>query len=251
MKTQEEKEDLFEDFNLDSIPERVLFANYVSYKDKTYTFTTAGYLIINGEETNTLDIVLTPKEVSEIRDWFFLRGKRWIGYVPIAFREHSPKLYDKLYQALVDRTNLSDPDLLTDEPYPEIVYDPNIDPYDEDCPWGALLWPEQLFEEMDINIPNVSIWVTNKTLNELHGMGYPIYLEDNYIDELHTILVKTIWNKDSRIGYINIDNLADKHENLRNTIRERIKDRLINDYDCPEDTLSNLTFSLYFWSIRN
>ena len=76
--------------------------------NKKYTFKTVGYLIMNGEEVDTLDIQLSPGEISEIRDWFKLRDMKWIGYVPLEFRKHSPELYDKLYQELVDMYNESD-----------------------------------------------------------------------------------------------------------------------------------------------
>ena len=114
-----------------------------------------------------------------------------------------------------------------------------------------LLWPTQLFQEMNINIPNASLWVTNKNIVELHGMGYPIFLEDKYIEEIREILEKTIWNVNSKIAYINIDNLADKHEELRMVMRERLKDMLINNYECPESILPDLTFSLYQLSLSH
>lgn len=218
-----------------------------------YTFRTVGYLTINGEDVNTLDIELSPKEVSEIRDWFKLRDMKWIGYVPLEFRKHSPELYDKLYQELVNLCNESDvdPDLPSEIPEEEIKYDCTIDPYDDDCAWGCLLWPIQLFEEMEIPVPNASIWVTDIDAKSDFdgGMGYPIYLEENYLEELRIILERTVWDTNFNKWSVDINNLADKHAELRNIIERRLKDMLVSTYDYEEKDFPTLRFSLYQLSI--
>lgn len=221
--------------------------------NKKYTFKTVGYLIMNGEEVDTLDIQLSPGEISEIRDWFKLRDMKWIGYVPLEFRKHSPELYDKLYQELVDMYNESDIDPfgLLDSPYEEIEYDCTMDPSDDDCPWGCLLWPIQLFEEMGILVPNASIWVTAiDAKGDLDGgIGYPIYLEENYLEELKMILEATVWNVNFKKWSVDINNLADKHTELRNIIEQRLKDMLVSSYNYTEKELPTLRFSLYQLSI--
>ena len=231
-----------------------------SEKKQKYTFKTSGYLTINGEDSNTLDVELSNEDIAQIRDWFIQRGMRWIGYVPKEFRKHSPELYDRLYQAEVDRTNSSDPvdpyllECLTSEESEEedspVEYDPDIDPCDNDCAWMPLLWPNELFDEMKINIPNANIWAKLKDVKGFNGMGYPIYLEDNYVDELRNILESTIWYKESKIYSIDIENLADKHQELKNIIKERLNDTLINNYDYTEDELQDLVFIIYELSLR-
>lgn len=230
--------------------ERGSFINDVSNEDKLYAFTTVGYLTINTELTNTLSVVLSPAEVREIRDWFFQRNRKWISYVPFEFRSHSQELYDKLYQAEVDRTNMCDPDENTEELFEQVVYDPNIDPMDEECPWMLLHWPEELFNEMGIDVPNAAIWVSNKTINERNGRGYPIFLEDNYLDELRAILVETVWNDSCQNSFINIETFRARHESLCQTIKERLTDMLINTYDYPLSILQDLSFSIFQESIE-
>lgn len=221
-------------------------------KHKIYTFRTVGYLIINGQNTNAVEVSLTPDEVGQIYDWFKQRDMKWIGYVPLAFREHSPELYDKLYQAEVDLCNQADidPDFEPEISEEEMEYDCTIDPADDDCPWGALLWPYQLFDEMGILIPNVSIWVSDNPSKEFYGLGYPIFLEEKYIEEIRTILENTILNKDSKISRIDINNLADKHAELRDVIAQRTKKTLIDSFDFDESKLSGLTFSLYSFTLK-
>lgn len=222
--------------------------------NKKYTFRTVGYLTINGEDVNTLDIELSPKEVSDICDWFKLRDMKWIGFVPMEFREHSPELYDKLYQSEVDLCNQSDPDPygLTELSDEEMEYDYTIDPCDDDCPWGCLLWPIQLFEEIGIHVPNASIWVTaiDAKSDFDGGIGYPIYLEENYLEELRIILEATVWNPNYKKWSVDINNLADMHTELRNIIEQRLKDMLVSTYDYEEKDLPTLRFSLYQLSIE-
>ena len=223
---------------------------------KTYMFYTEGYLTINGENTDAVEVSLTPDEVGQIYDWFKQRDMKWIGFVPLAFRKHSPELYDKLYQAEVDLCNQADIDFdldpeMSDE---EIEYDCTVDPANRDCPWGLLFWPHQLFEEMGIPVPNVSIWVSDNPSEFLNGAGYPIFLEDNYVEEVRTILENTIWNKDSKIyskNYrIDINNLADKHAELRDVITQRTKNTLVDSFDFDVFQLSGLTFSLYSFTLE-
>ena len=218
---------------------------------KIYTFHIVGYLTINGEDTNAVEVSLTPDEVSRIYDWFKQRDMKWLGYVPLAFRQHSPELYDKLYQAEVDLYNQAEIDPyfepeMSDE---EIEYDCTVDPDDDDCPWGVLLWPYQMFDEMGIPVPNTSIWVSDNPSEFLNGMGYPIYLEENYIEEVRTILDNTILNKYSKISMIDINNLSDKHAELRDIIAQRTKKTLVDSFDFDESQLSGLTFSLYQLSL--
>lgn len=216
-----------------------------------YTFHTVGYLTINGEETNAIEVTLTPEEVGRIHDWFKQRDMKWIGYVPLEFRKHSPELYDKLYQMEVDLCNQADidPDFESEMSDEEIEYDCTVDPSDDECPWGALLWPRQLFDEMGIPVPNVSIWVSDNPNEELWGNGYPIFLEENYIEELRIIMEKTIWYKESKISRIDINNLADKHSELRDVIEQRVKKTLVDSFGYAESQLSGLTFSLYQFTL--
>ena len=94
-----------------------------------YTFWTIGYLEIDGEMVNTLDIALSPAEVQSIYDWFAFRNNRWISFIPQAFRNHNQELYDKLYTSLVELANQANPDISVcdndwdEEEFPEIEYD--------------------------------------------------------------------------------------------------------------------------------
>lgn len=138
--------------------------------DKIYEFHTNGFLTING--SNIVEISLSPEEVDRIHDWFKSRDMKWIAYVPSAFRDHSPELYDKLYQVYdklfqggVDLCNQADinpvGDLWEDDEYDEeleeLEYDCTVGPSDDDCPYVALLWPHELLEEMGVLIPNARI----------------------------------------------------------------------------------------------
>ncbi len=240
-------------FDLSSIPERDLFANCIEYRDKVYTFSIVPYISIDGNYENKIDIVLTPQDVAAIRDWFYLRDKKWISFVPLEFRTHSPKVYDKLYRALIDWINTSDldEDFCDEEVISDLEYDPSLNPLNKDCPWPVLHWPDQLFKEMDINIPNVSIWVNDKkTSPSDSGLGYPIYLEDHFMDELQHILTD-LFSKQPTIDFFNIEELAEKHHNLRDVIKQRVKDMLISNFDYDESKITELTFSLYQFSIHH
>ena len=71
-----------------------------------------------------------------------------------------------------------------------------------------------------------------------------------YIEVIRTILENTIWNKDSRIYRIDINNLADKHAELRDVIAQRTRKTLVDSFDFDESQLSGLTFSLYEFSLK-
>ena len=141
-----------------------------------------------------------------------------------------------------------DPDFIDDSfnPVEEIIYDCTVDPVSDDCVWGALCWPHELLTEMGISIPNACIWVTKKDETFDQGLGYPIYLEDNYLTELQEVLDSTIWDKDS----VDIKILADKHAELRDIIEERTKRSMVDTFDFEESALSDLTFSLFQLSIK-
>ena len=233
-------------FNLDEIPERELFANYVSYSDKIYTFGIYGCILsVDGkEDVTTVDIVLHPNEVSAIRDYFFLRGKHWESSVSEKFKEHSPELFNKINAAVQNLWEQSDEYASEQE---------DLMMYGEDADFERIeltvRWPEKLFEEMDIHVPNVSIWVINTSIKEENGAGYPIYLEPEYYADLKEILKNTIWGKSSLYTKININNLADKHKELRDTIEVKIKDMLVYTYDFEESTIGDLEFCIWYYSI--
>lgn len=240
----------FVDFDIDSIPEEELFTSYVSYKDKTYTFKTSGYYSYNGEMVNEIKITLSPKEVISIRQWFWNRNLKWIGYVPSEFRDHNPELYDKLYMAEVDFINQSDPledweiDLFKGDydPDSKIEYDPSYDVSDINCPIEPLKWPKQLFEEMDITCPNISIWVQEKDGEaKPGGAGYPIYIEERFVPVLEEIVESKICN--SSTSYVNIDCLKETYPELYAAIKEGIDEWLPENGVNIKD--SNLTYSLY------
>ncbi len=221
--------------------------------NRKYTFRTVGYLTINGEDVNTLEIELSPMEIGEIYEWFKLRDMKWIGHIPLEFRKHSPELYDKLYQELVNLCNESDADsdYLLEIPDEEIEYDCTIDPCDDECAWGCLLWPIQLFEEMKISVPNASIWVTDIDAKSDFdsGIGYPIYLEENYLEELRIILEATVWNDNFKKWSVDVNHLDDKHSELKKIIEHRLKDVLVSTYNYEEKDFPTLRFSLYQLSI--
>ena len=235
-----------EDFNQDEIPERELFVHHVSYKDETYTFGISGCIMtVDGnEDVRSLDIVLHPKEVSEIRDYFFLRGKLWEPSVAEKFQQHSPELYEKIYAAVQSLWERS-------EEYESEQEDLMV--YGEDADFERIelspLWPKKLFDEMDIHIPNISIWVSNVSIEEENGMGYPIYLEPEYYIELKEILEKVVWGKKSLYDLIDINNLTDKHKGLCDTIKARMKEMLIFTYDFEESWIEDLNFSIWYYSI--
>lgn len=220
-----------EDFKFDEISERELSVHHVSYKDETYTFCIYGCLLtVNGKkDMASVNIVLHPKEVSEIRDYFFLHGKHWQPSITDEFKQHSPRLYKKIHDAVQSIWEQSDEyaseqeDLLN---YGEYADFERIE--------LTVQWPERLFEEMDIHVPNANIWVVNTRVKEKNGAEFPIYLEPVYHTELKEILEKTIWRKSFSSGKIDINNLADKYKDLRDIIKVRIKDMIFSTYDYKE-----------------
>lgn len=181
------------DFDVNQMSEKELYTRYVSYQDKKYVFKTVGYISINGENVNEYEIILTPQEVVSIREWFWNRGKRWISYVPMSFREHNPELYDKLYMAEVEKINQSDPledweiEMLDGDYDPDEVleYTSSLNIMDEDCPLQPLLWPRNLLEEMEIICPNFQLWISKEKLKD--GEGFSLYIDEKFLPELREI----------------------------------------------------------------
>lgn len=237
------------DYNINNIPEEKIFTQYVSFQDETYTFKTNGYYSVNGERVNEINITLTPKEVISIRQWFWNRKKKWIGYVPLEFRSHDPELYDKLYKAEVDFINHSDPledweiDLVEGDYDPDCVleYDSSFDIMDNNCPIQPLLWPKQLFEDMNITCPNISIWVKEKD-EKLWGLGYPLYIEDSFVPVLKEIVENRILIPKTT-SYVDIELLKDTYPELHSALKEGIEEWFPEYGVDISDT--NLTYSLY------
>lgn len=237
------------DFDINNIPEEEFFTQNVSFQDETYTFKTNGYYCINGKEVNEIKITLTPKDVISIRQWFWNRKKKWISYVPLEFRNHDSELYDKLYKAEVDFINHSDPledweiDLVEGDYNPDCVleYDPSYDIMDDDCPMQPLLWPKQLFEEMDITCPNISIWVKEKD-EKLWGLGYSLYIEDKFVPVLKEIVENRILIPKTT-SYVDIELLKDTYPELYTALKDGIEEWLPEFGVDIRDT--NLTYSLY------
>ncbi len=214
-----------------------------------YTFWTVGYLEVDGKDVNTLDVALTPAEVQSIYDWFALRNNRWISFIPQAFRNHNQELYDKLYTSLVELVNQANPDISVcdddwdEEELPEIEYDPNVAPTSYDSPIGLLHWPHRIFQELNINEPNVTIWVNEKGKDYLQGMGYPIYLEEKYYNELNEIMQTAFGAESHDTRLININEIKQSHLDLYTEIKNRVDD-ILPDYGLDIENTPPLVYSL-------
>ena len=241
---KENNEDLYSLFNLDEIPERELFVHHVSYKDETYTFyIDCCLLTVNGEENVcSVDIVLHPKEVMEIRDYFFLRGKHWEEYVTPKFKEHSPELYEKINAAIQELWRQSD------EYQEELQWleASEIDTNRDFVP----IWPNKLFEEMNIKVPNATIWAVPKNVENHPGSPYPIYLEPEYIAQLKEILEKRIWDDEQHLSdMIDIQELSDGHMDLCKTIEARTQETLVYAYYHDESNQPSMDHFLWTHSL--
>ena len=232
-----------EDFNLDEIPERELFVHYVSYKDKTYTFYISCYLLtINGEENVcSVDIVLHPKEVMAIHDYFFLRGKHWEEYVTPKFKEHSSELYEKINAAVQELWRQSDE-------YQECrQWQMDAADINEDL---VPIWPDKLFVEMDIKIPNATIMTVAKGMEDYPGCPYPIYLEPEYIAQIKEILEMKIWDDEQHCSdMIDIREMSGSHRDLCKTIEERTNETLVYAYGHDESNLPCMNHYLWVHSL--
>lgn len=220
-----------------------------------YTFWTVGYLEIDGEDVNTLDVVLTPAEVQSIYDWFALRQNKWISFIPLAFRKHNQELYDKLYMSLVELTNQANPDTYEcdddwdEDDFPIIEYDPSIAPTSYDSPIGLLHWPHRIFQELNINEPNVTIWVSEKGKDpNMEGLGCPIYLDENQYTELQEIM-HSCFGHHNQPPYVNIESLRQNHNDLYVEIKSRVDD-ILPDYDVNVAESHRLAYSLYQHTIK-
>ena len=219
-----------------------------------YTFWTVGYLEIDGKDVNTLDVALTPAEVQSIYDWFALRNNRWISFIPQAFRNHNQELYDKLYTSLVELVNQANPDISVcdddwdEEEFPEIEYDPIIASTSYDSPYGLLHWPHRIFQELNINEPNVTIWVHEKGQDpDMIGLGYPIYLNEiHYVELLEILQGRFGYNQPP---YVSIEELRQNHNNLYLEIKNRVDD-ILPDYGINTSESHELVYSLYQHTIR-
>lgn len=220
-----------------------------------YTFWTVGYLEIDGKDVNKLDIALNPTEVQSIYDWFALRQNKWISFIPKAFRKHNQELYDKLYMSLVELINQANPDTCEcdddwdEDDFPKIEYDPSIDPTSYDSPIGLLHWPHRIFQELNINEPNVTIWVNEEGDDDLQGMGYPIYLEEKYFNELSEIFQATFGLASSDVRLANINAFQQTHSDLYIVIKDRVDD-ILPDYGVNVAKSRELVYSLYQYTIR-
>ncbi len=221
-----------------------------------YTFWTVGYLEIDGKDVNTLDVALTPAEVQSIYDWFALRQNKWISFIPQAFRNHNQELYDKLYTSLVELMNQANPETYEcdddwdEEEFPEIEYDPSIDPTSYDSPFGLLHWTHRIFKELNINEPNVTIWVHEKGKDpNMEGLGYPIYLDEIHSAELHEIMQDRFGNN-NQTPYINIEILRQNNNDLYLEIKNQVDD-ILPDYGINTTESHELVYSLYQHTIKS
>ena len=232
-----------EDFNLDEIPERELFVHHVSYKDETYTFyISCCILTVNGEENVcSVDIVLHPKEVMEIRDYFYLCGKHWEEYVTPKFNEHSPELYKKINAAVQELWRQSD----------EYQESRHWDMSEADINRDMVpIWPDKLFEEMDIKQPNATIWTVVKGMEDYPGCVYPIYLEPKYIAQIKDILEKKIWDDEKHCyNLIDINELSENHKDLCKAIEVRTNETLVYAYGRDESNLPCMNYYLWVHSL--
>ena len=220
-----------------------------------YTFWTVGYLEIDGKDVNTLDIALTPDEVQSIYDWFALRQNKWISFIPQAFRKHNQELYDKLYMSLLELTNQANPnsyecdDDWDEDGFPKIEYDPSIAPTSYDSPIGLFHWPHRIFQELNINEPNVTIWVNDKGKDpNKEGLGYPIYLDENQYVELLEIM-QSHFGSDRQTPYVNIEKLRQNHNDLYLEIKSRV-DGILPDYGVDVADSHERVYSLYQHTIK-
>lgn len=153
-------------------------------EEKVYTFPFGGILRINGEEVHSFELALTPKEHDSIREWFSKRNNKWIGYVPLEFREFNPQLYDRLYMTLIALENQADvEDWMYDDgfdPDEVIEYDPTLDPSEFFNP--SVGWPKELYQEFGVVIPNISLWCKD------YRMGYPAHISEEYLPIIEDVL---------------------------------------------------------------
>ena len=153
-------------------------------EEKVYTFPFGGFITINGEDVHSFELVLAPEEHDSIKEWFSKRGNKWIGYVPLEFRDYNSLLYDRLYMTLVDLENQTDvEDWMYDDgfdPDEVIEYDPSLDPsvFGNPC----VGWPKEIFQELGIITPNISLWCKDQK------MGYPVHIDEEYIPKIRDVL---------------------------------------------------------------
>ncbi len=193
-------------------------------KDKTYTFGIFCCLLtVNGEKfVCSVDITLHPEEVMAIHDYFLLRGNHWEEFVTDKFKGHSPELYEKINTTIQELWRQSDE-------YKELLcwQRDDIDTNSDLVP----IWPDKLFEEMNICVPNATIWIVFKDLEKEQGSPYPIYLESEYITQIKEILEKRIWDEEQHYQeLIDIRELSDTHKDLCKTIEIRAQETLVNAY---------------------
>ena len=224
-------------------------------ENNIYTFWTVGYLEIDGEMVNTLDIALNQAEIQSIYDWFALRNNKYISVIPHEFRKYNQELYDKLYISLVELMNQANPDIYEcdddwdEEDFPEIEYDPSIAPTSYDSPIGLLHWPHRIFHELNINEPNVTIWVNEEGKDpDMEGLGYPIYLDEIHYAELHEIMQGRFGN--NQTPYVNIEKLRQNHNDLYLEIKNRVDD-ILPDYGVNVSDSRELVYSLYQHTIKS
>ena len=78
-------------------------------------------------------------------------------------------------------------------------------------------------------------------------MGYPIYLEDEYVSEVRKVIDSYNWEK---IGnHLNVDDIRNTHRKLVEVIEERIKDILRYTFNYEESQLEDLKFSIWEYTI--
>lgn len=152
--------------------------------ERVYTFPFGGILIINGEEVHSFELALAPEDHDSIREWFLKRNNKWIGYVPLEFREFNPQLYDRLYMTLIDLENQADvEDWMYDDgfdPDQAIEYDPTLDPSVFLNP--RVGWPKEIYQEFGVVTPNISLWCKDT------NMGYPVQINEEYLPVIEEVL---------------------------------------------------------------
>lgn len=141
----------------------------MAVKEKAYSFTISPCFILQGDVLDCVEISLGESEIDTCSRWFSMRDNRWIHFVPEAFHNHDPTLFDKLYGSLYG--------CLSEEYVSDNVF---------------LCWPEELLQEIGVKFPNLSLWVCdNRSRNPLvDGGGLPIHIREELLPVIRGILTR-------------------------------------------------------------
>lgn len=198
-------------------------------------------LTIDEKMVKTVDISLNQQDIESIKEYFSKRGMRWKPDIDEGFKEHDLSLYVRIQNSLQDLYEQSE-EYEVEQYELEVMSEQDCEDYEPVI--LEAYWPHKIFKEMGINMPNISIWVSRESSG---GMGYPIYLEDDYVSEVRNIIDSYNWGK---IGnHLNVDDIRSTHRKMVEVIEERIKDMLLNTFNYEESQLKDLKFSIWEYTI--